>query len=32
MLYYDRIDVSEGTEVNKEGRLRNVLFVTNDIF
>ena len=33
MLYYDRIDVSEGIDINKaRKRMKNVLLVTIDIF
>ena len=33
ILYYDRIDVSEGIDINKtKGIKRNVIFVTNDVF
>ena len=32
MIYYDRIDVSEGIDVNKTSKLKNVIFVTIGIF
>ena len=33
ILYYDRIDVSEGIDINKiKGIKRNVIFVTNGVF
>ena len=33
MLYYDRIDVSEGIDINKvRKRMKNVLLFTIDIF
>ena len=33
MLYYDRIDVSEGIDINKvRKRMKNVLLFTTDIF
>ena len=32
MIYYDRIDVSEGIDVNKASELKNVIFVTIGIF
>ena len=28
MIYYDRIDVSEGIDVNKQGNQKSVIFVT----
>ena len=28
ILYYDRIDVSEGTNVNKTSKSKSVIFVT----
>ena len=32
MLYYDRIDVSEVTDVNKQVNQKSVLFVTIGVF
>ena len=32
MLYYPKIDISEGIDVNKNVHLKNVSFVTVDIF
>ena len=32
MLYYPKIDISEGIDVNKKVHLKNVSFVTVDIF
>ena len=33
ILYYDRIDVSEGIDINKaKGIKKNVIFVTNGVF
>ena len=32
MLYYDRIDVSEGIDVNKPMNEKSVIFVTTGIF
>ena len=32
MLYYDRIDVSEGIDINKTNSSKNVIFVTIGIF
>ena len=32
MIYYDRIDVSEGIDVNKTSKLKTVIFVTIGIF
>ena len=32
MIYYDRIDVSEGIDVNKASELKSVIFVTIGIF
>ena len=32
MLYYDRIDVSEGNYINKTNALKSVIFVTIGIF
>ena len=32
MLYYDRIDVSEGIDVNKKVHQKRILFVTIGIF
>ena len=31
MLYFDRIDVSEGTDVNKTSAQKSALFVTTGI-
>ena len=32
MLYYNRIDVSDGIDVNKTSYMRNALFATITIF
>ena len=32
MLYYDRIDVSEGIDVNKQANQKSAIFVTIIIF
>ena len=32
MIYFERIDVCESTDINKKKKLKNVLFVTSDIF
>ena len=32
MLYYDRIDVSEGIDINKTNSSKNVIFVTIGMF
>ena len=32
MLYYDRIDVSEGIDVNRTSASKSVMFVTIGIF
>ena len=32
MLYYNKIDVSEGIDINKQAHLKNVLLVTIGIF
>ena len=32
MLEYDRIDISEGIDINKTNKSKNVIFVTIGIF
>ena len=32
MICYDRIDVSEGTDVNKQVNQKSAIFITNGIF